>query len=245
MTAQKFIAKLVSRRKLARDTFEVIFKVIKPIDFTYKVGNFASIRVDDGKIPLVFRAYTFASVPNKNGSFKLIVKLFCDKEGNKGRGSGFLQSLEINKTVEFFGPAGTENFTPRGAINEPLLLLGTGTGIAPLVATAEKLTTEKSPRPIKLFLGVSFIEDVFYREEFEQLKKANPNFNFLIAISRPPRGYVGITGRLPTILEKEKNLKNSEAFICGSITSVAGIKTKLLELGLSKDKIDAEGFGEN
>ncbi|MCK5472285.1 FAD-dependent oxidoreductase, partial [Candidatus Gracilibacteria bacterium] len=151
---------------------------------------------------------------------------------------------KVGERAEFFGPAGKGSFVPRGKNSEPLFLLGTGTGIAPLLAVAEKLTREKSPRLITLFLGVSFEADIFYEKEFAELKKANPNFDFKIGVSRPSENYEGVRGRLPAILETTEIPKNVETLVCGSEASVAGIKNKLLELGVLENRIDAEGFGE-
>ncbi|MFH1546574.1 MAG: FAD-binding oxidoreductase [Patescibacteria group bacterium] len=240
----KFIAEVIAHRDLTDDVFEKTFRLVESRELKYSAGNYTSVRVADGKQPPVFRAYTFASCGSDPTTFKFCVKLFRTDSGEEGRGSGYLKNLKIGECAEFFGPAGEGSFVPRGKNSEPLFLLGTGTGIAPLVAVAKKLTCEKSPRPIHLFLGVSYPEDIFYIAEFEKIKKSNPNFNFCVAVSRPPEGFAGITGRLPAVLEGSKIPKNVEALVCGSEASVAGIKNKLLELGIPPNRIDAEGFGE-
>lgn len=244
MNPIKFIAEVIEHRDLAPDIFEKTFRFVEPQELKYSAGNYTSVRVADGKQPLVFRAYTFASCESDSTIFKLCVKLFRTDSGEDGRGSGYLKNLKVGERAEFFGPAGKGSFVPRGKNSEPLFLLGTGTGIAPLLAVAEKLTREKSSRPITLFLGVSFEADIFYEKEFVELKKANPNFDFKIAISRPSENYEGLRGRLPAILETIEIPKNVEALVCGSETSVAGIENKLLELGVPENRIDAEGFGE-
>ena len=172
------------------------------------------------------------------------MKLFRNEADEEGRGSGFLKNLKIGDQAEFFGPAGEGSFVPKGGANDPLFLFGTGTGIAPLKALTEKLTQEKSPRPITLFLGVSHFEDIFYVEEFEKIKQENPNFDFKIGVSRPKENYTGLKGRLPDVLENTEIPQNVEVMVCGSVISVKGIKTKLLELGVAEERIDAEGFGD-
>jgi Na+-transporting NADH:ubiquinone oxidoreductase subunit F len=244
MSPARFIAQVVQHRELAPDVFEKTFRVLEPADFRYEAGNYASVKVADGKQPLVFRAYTFASAPNESREFKLCVKVFHDEKGEPGRGGGYLHSLKVGDKAEFFGPAGEGSFVPKLGETAPLLLFGTGTGIAPLKALTEKLTQEKSSRKITLFLGVSYPEDIFYEEEFGLLKQQNINFDYKIAVSRPPEGYAGFTGRLPAVLDQIVVDPQSEVFICGSAVSAKGIKDKLLELGLPEENIDAEGFGE-
>ena len=139
MNPIKFIAEVVGHRNLAPDIFEKIFRLVEPRKLKYSAGNYTSVRVADGKQPLVFRAYTFASCGSDSTEFKLCVKLFRTDSGEEGRGSGYLKNLKVGERVEFFGPAGEGSFVSRGKDSEPLFLLGTGTGIAPLKAVAEKL----------------------------------------------------------------------------------------------------------
>lgn len=243
MPPQKIIAQVESHRELARDIFEKTFRLVEPSELQYEAGNYVSLRVADGKTPTVFRAYTFASDGHDPQTFKIIFKLFRAESGEEGRGSGFLKNLKVGDSAEFFGPAGAGSFVPKMGDETPLWLLGTGTGIAPLCAVATKLARMKSPRQIKLFLGVSFAEEIFYLAEFEKLKKENSNFNFTVAVSRPPKDFSGISGRLPDVLAQTDIPRNLEVLICGSEVSAAGIKNKLIELGVPVENIDAEGYG--
>ena len=245
----KFIAKVKDHRELARDVYEKTFHLVEPTKISYDAGNYVSVRVADGKQPAVFRAYTFATCGHYPHTFKIIFKVFREENGTEGRGSGFLKNLKLGETAEFFGPAGVGSFVPK-IDDAELFLLGTGTGIAPLVAVAQKLTLEKSPRKIKLFLGVSYCEDIFYIDEFKKLQSENPNFEFTIAVSRPSEDYTSTKsdihfehGRLPAVLEKFELPKKIEALVCGSEVSTAGIKKKLIELGVPEKNIDAEGYG--
>jgi Na+-transporting NADH:ubiquinone oxidoreductase subunit F len=244
MAATAFTAKLQARRKLAQDIYEATFELVNPAELTYDAGNFLTVKVQDGITPPVMRAYTFASCGSDKTTFKLCFKVFRDESGKAGRGSGYLSTLPIGEVAEFFGPAGEGDFSVDVSSAAPLWLLATGTGVAPLKAVAEKLTCAKSPRQIHLILGVSLVEDKFYEEDFAQLQKENTNFSYQICVSRPPENYTGCSGRIPAVLEKLEIPREAEFKICGSVESVKGIKTKLLELGFLEAKIDASGFGQ-
>jgi Na+-transporting NADH:ubiquinone oxidoreductase subunit F len=243
MAATPFTAKLLARRNLAKDVYEVTFELVNPAELIYDAGNFLTVKVADGITPPVMRAYTFASSGFEKNIFKLCFKVFRDSAGKAGRGSGYLAALPIGEVAEFFGPAGEGDFAVNLQSENPLWLLATGTGVAPLKAVAEKLTHAKSPRKIYLMLGVSLVEDKFYEEDFAQLQKQNSNFTFQICVSRPPADYTGCSGRIPAVLEKLEIPREAEFKICGSVESVKGIKTKLLELGFLEEKIDSSGFG--
>jgi ferredoxin-NADP reductase len=52
-----------------------------------------------------------------------------------------------------------------------------------------------------------------------------------------------VAGRLPDVIAKREVPPNLEALVCGSEVSTAGIKKKLVELGVPENQIDAEGYG--
>ncbi len=244
MTATTFKARLESRRELAPDVFELNFKLIEPTKLDYKAGQFVAIKVLDNKEPPVVRAYTFASSPTRGqDQFQLCFKVFRTEDGQIGRGSGWLSTVAEGIELEFFAPRDTLPFHDDAA--NTMLLLGTGTGIAPLKAMVEHLTDTGSTKKLHLYLGVRYPEDLFYQEEFEALKNQNSNFDYTLAVSRPPEGYTGATGRLPEVLVRDfaKGISTqTAAYICGSTASVAGIKAKLLELGMPAELLHAEGY---
>ncbi|MDD3066238.1 MAG: FAD-dependent oxidoreductase [Candidatus Gracilibacteria bacterium] len=243
MASTPFTAKLLVRRNLAKDIYEVTFELVNPAELIYDAGNFLTVKVQDGITSPVMRAYTFACSGCDKTIFKLCFKVFRDESGKAGRGSGYLSTLPLGEIAEFFGPAGEGDFAVNLQVENPLWLLATGTGVAPLKAVAEKLTHAKSPRKIHLMLGVSLPEDKFYEEDFTKLQEANPNFTYQICVSRPGDDYTGCSGRIPAVLEKSEIPADAEFKICGSVESVNGIKTKLLELGFLEEKIDSSGFG--
>lgn len=243
MASTAFTAKLLARRNLAKDVYEVTFELVNPPELIYDAGNFLTVKVADGITPPVMRAYTFASSGFEKNIFKLCFKVFRDASGKAGRGSGYLSTLPLGESAEFFGPAGEGDFATDVNAKNPLWLLATGTGVAPFKALAEKLTHAKSERKIHLILGVSLLEDKFYEEDFAALQKENPNFTFQVCVSRPPENYTGCSGRIPAVLERLEISREAEFKICGSVESAKGTKTKLLELGFLEEQIDSSGFG--
>lgn len=240
-------AQLIWKRQLTPDVFELEFQVLQPTSFSYQSGNFTTVKVPTRGAP-IFRSYTFASAPNQQGTFKLIIKLFHDAAGQPGQGGGYLNSLKIKDQIELLGVFGAQKFATKKQSSEKLLLLGTGTGIAPFHALAQDFTQGQVAREIFLYFGVSYEKDIFYQAELQQLQKNNPDFVYRIALSRPPANYSGLTGRLPAILSQEfpQGLAQGyEAKICGSVPVVQAIEKKLLKLGLPAHKIESSGFGKS
>ena len=73
-----------------------------------------------------------------------------------------------------------------------------------------------------------------------------PNFKFVPTISRPDESkqWDGETGRLTEILPKYLiNPVDTEAYLCAGENVINSYKAKLMELGMSEDKIYFDSFG--
>jgi ferredoxin-NADP reductase len=241
-----FTAELMTHRDLAPDIFELTFRLHEPTRIKFRPGQFVSVRVS----PTVWRVYSIASAPTREDGreFQLCIKLFKEKKEDGaeyiGKGSGYLKNLQVGDVVEFFGPGGNMPFEADD--QDDLILAGTGTGLAPLKSIAEYLTDLGSSRKMRLYLGVRFVEDVFYVQDMQELARRNPNFKFIHACSRAPEDHPGRCGRLPDILAADYPdgvPAGTTAYICGGTKSSYGIRSQLVKLGMPEEKVHVEGFG--
>lgn len=240
------------RRELAPDYFELTFAVDGASRFVFTPGQFVTLRAPaSGALPPTARAYSIASAPRPDNTFDLCIKLVhgtgVDGVHYVGRGSGLLYSLQQGMQAQFIGPSGVMPFD--ATAQHDVLLLGTGTGIAPVKAIAEHLTNLGAPQRIHFYFGVRYVTDVFYEAELRELAARNPRFTFSIGVSRPlaPDAAPYRVGRLPELVaaDIEQGLASSMvAYVCGGTVASQGIKAKLLELGLPVENIHVEGYGE-
>lgn len=131
----------------------------------------------------------------------------------------------------------------------PTLLLGTGTGIAPLVAMAR--TLRGGARPTVLVHGVARADELAYREELASWAVAAAGRAYVPAISRPGdrsnAGWRGRTGRLDAIVpavlsELDLQPADAVAYLCGSPAMIEGLTARLGELGVPPQAIRSEAF---
>ncbi|XXG66151.1 hypothetical protein AAC387_Pa05g3692 [Persea americana] len=107
----------------------------------------------------------------------------------KGVCSNFLRDLKPGTKVKITGPIGKEMLVPVD-LNATIIMLATGTGIAPFRAFVWKMFFEKHDDDkfnglAWLFLGVPTSSSLLYKEEFEKMKeKAPDNFKVDFAVSR-------------------------------------------------------------
>jgi CDP-4-dehydro-6-deoxyglucose reductase len=129
-----------------------------------------------------WRSYSIASAPNGNNELELCI---VNLDGGKGTDYLFNQ-VEIGAELKFKGPAGM--FTlPDSALENDLVFVCTGTGVAPFRSMLHDIQRQgRAHRGLHLIFGCRRIEDILYREEFEQLQRELPGFRYSVALSRVP-----------------------------------------------------------
>lgn len=140
----------------------------------------------------------------------------------------------------FLGPKASGIFTlDRVAPEKAVVLIATGTGLAPYVSMLRTLLINDSQRRFVVLHGARYSWDLGYRGELESLSRLRPNFTYIPSITRPDQDphFIGYTGRIQTLLEqgaleRESGVSlepaKSEVFLCGNPEMVK-ITTELLE----------------
>jgi len=118
-------------------------------------------------------------------------ELKADDPAKKGVCSNFLCDTKPGDEVMLTGPAGKVMLMPEDKPNADLIMVATGTGIAPYRSFIRRLFTEKTPagKAYKgtawLFLGVANVDALLYDDEWQKVLKEYPNnFKLDYALSR-------------------------------------------------------------
>lgn len=199
--------------------------------------------VDKNGKPHKVRLYSIAST--QHGDFgddktiSLSVKrlVYEDDEGNEVKGvcSNHLCDLKAGDDVAISGPVGTAMLMPEDP-NATIIMLATGTGIAPFRAFMRRAFAETNPEykftgTMWLFLGVPTSSTLLYQEELEEMKANFPDQVRLDwAISREQTSESGdkmyiqtrmaeYTEELYELLQKD----NTYVYMCGLKGMESGI----------------------
>ena len=184
------------------------------------------------------RSYSIASAPGDGVA--LTVERLDD-----GEVSPYLvDEAREGDRVEVRGPIGGY-FVWDGDEPEPVLLVGGGSGVAPLMAMARQRARVGSAAPMKLLLSSRTIEDVIYREELDAL--ADGGFEVVHTLTRSqPTGWNGYSRRVDPELLAEVAWPASESprvYVCGSTRFVDAAADGLLQVGYDALWIRTERFG--
>jgi ferredoxin-NADP reductase len=137
------------------------------------------------------RAYSIASAP-EGSRVELTVERLDD-----GVVSPYLAGeLRKGDQLELRGPVGGY-FVWEPDRGGPLLLVGGGSGVVPLMAMLRRRAATGSQVPARLLYSSRALEDVIYRQELERLEAARDGLTVTHALSRAqPPGWTGYARRV-------------------------------------------------
>jgi ferredoxin-NADP reductase len=187
------------------------------------------------------RSYSIASAPEE-GRLALTVERLAD-----GEVSPYLTDvLVVGDKLELRGPIGGY-FVWEAGEGGPVLLLGGGSGVVPLMAMIRHRRAAGSDAPMRLLYSGKRAEDLIYREELEELAGRGNGFEAFFTLTRErPDGWQGFGRRVDRELLDEVGWPVSEdprAFVCGPTGFVEAVASSLVESGLPPHRIKTERFG--
>src|SRR5829696_1811548 len=186
------------------------------------------------------RSYSIASAPAA-GSLDLTVEEIID-----GEVSPYLSEvLRSGDLLELRGPIGGY-FTWTEANGGPLLLVGGGSGVAPLMSILRYRNAITSKIPVTLLYSSRSWEEIIYREELDRLS-ADPATRVIHTLTRShPDGWQGYTRRIDAAMLAEAAGEPEPgrlAYVCGPTLLVENVANELVALGYPSDRVKTERFG--
>jgi ferredoxin-NADP reductase len=210
--------------------------------FTFVPGQWVNLHVATGQgaeADVEKRPYSIASAPNpaQPASFELAVTLV-----EQGRVSSALHAMKPGDTLHIDGPYGF--FTRDDHPNEEALLVGTGTGVAPLRSMLHAALAAPSGPRLTLLFGCRTQADILYRAETEALTRTHERFRFEVTLSRGDSAWQGRRGYVQTHLEELiPRLGRPQVYVCGLSNMVNAVRSVLKEtLGYNRKQIHTERY---
>jgi NAD(P)H-flavin reductase len=214
------------------------WEIVGDRTFHFYAGQFISLKVPHNGQEEA-RPYSIASAPRGDTQFDL-----CLNRVEGGYVSNYLCDLAAGAVVDINGPHGSFVATP--PVEQDLVFIATGTGIAPIRGMLEELFSAGEPpeREMWLLFGVRQPETILYRQEFESLAARFPRFHYVPTLSRPPADWQGERGYVQEQLRRIfGGRKDFKAYICGLKAMVDEVRYVLKEeFGLDRKQIRFEKY---
>jgi ferredoxin-NADP reductase len=179
------------------------------------------------------RSYSIASAPEDELLAITVEKL------DDGEVSPYLaEELRVGDKLELRGPIGGY-FVWDAQQGGPLLLVGGGSGVVPLVSMLRHRAAVAPSVPARLLYSARSLDDVIYRDELG-------GFDVVYTLTREqPAGWTGFARRVDDAMLREVADPNAEglAYVCGPTRFVEAVADGLVGVGYAPENIRTERFG--
>jgi len=234
-------ATMATRVELA-DSMAVFGIVLDQPMIGFKPGQYVSLGVlRDGA--LLQRPYSIVAISADGFRVELFIRRVPD-----GALSPLLWTLEPGTRVRIGPPKGLFVLDP--ADPRPRVFVGTGTGLAPLLAMLGDLSARGDLAPNVLIHGVSYGTELAYAERIDTWLSSGLDLWYIPAVSRPGdvrnAEWTGTTGRadavLGRVLEADPSLAGGVAYMCGNPSMIEACSAVLQGAGMAMGDIRSERF---
>jgi ferredoxin-NADP reductase len=187
------------------------------------------------------RSYSIASAP-AGSRLELTIQRLDD-----GEVSPYLADvLSRGDPLELRGPIGGY-FAWHPDDPAPVLLIGGGSGVVPLMAMVRTRIASGSQAPMRLIYSTRSRDTLLYAAELERIAAAGDGVSVDVAYTRSaPPGYGGRTGRLDedrlAALAGPRDA-GASCFVCGPTGFVESIADLLTSRGMDPRQVRTERFG--
>jgi ferredoxin-NADP reductase len=205
-------------------------------------GQHADVRLTAEDGYRAERSYSIASAPEAPGPELTVERL------EDGEVSPFLTSeLQPGDTIDLRGPIGGHFVWSAAEAQRPLLLVGGGSGVVPLMCMLRHRMFSGKRVATALLYSCRTRDDVIYHRELAEFAQSDAGFVLRITLTgERPSGWAGPVGRIDLGMVRaltETFGGMADCFVCGREGFVEAASDLLMQAGHPADAIRTERFG--
>jgi ferredoxin-NADP reductase len=211
--------------------------------FTYRAGQHVDVRLTAPDGYRAQRSYSIASAPEAGEEIELAIERL-----ENGEVSPFFHEVAaVGDEIEVKAPLGG-HFVWSADEPGPVILIGGGSGVVPLVSMVRHRAASGSSVPVALLYSSRAWHEVIFRDELIALDERRDGFDLTLTLTREParreKDYSrridpamisAVFGKLPAA--------PTLAYVCGANAFVTAAADALIAAGMAADRIKTERYG--
>ncbi len=214
-----------------------------PEPFQFIAGQHVDVRLTAPDGYSAMRSYSIASSPSDVSKIELAIDLLTSGEVSPF----FHEVAAVGDEIEMRGPLGG-HFVWEPRDGGPLLLIGGGSGIVPLMSMVRAAQAATIPAPTVLILSARTWEDALYRDELVEFEQRGNGFSVVFALTRDaPRREQDHARRIDESIMRDAIRRlpapPQHVFVCGANAFVNAATDAALAVGLPATTIRTERYG--
>lgn len=228
-------ARLVDKHFYTPDICRLIIEPPNPL--YYHAGQFINLKNPQG----IIRSYSIASMPSED----LFIEFHVRRKSGGVMSSWLFEELAVGDSMDFQDPVGQCFYTSETGSN-PMILIGTGTGAAPLLGILRDALVSDHKGEIKFYHGVATVQDLYLDYLLRALQRQHSNFQYHPCISTPlctnsekrfREGYCN-----DIALEEMTVSADTTLYICGNPEMVKQSQRRAFLAGIASKNINIDAF---
>jgi len=233
---RKMPARVTEKTQLTADVMRIRIKLPDAQRLQFLAGQYLEILLQDGKR----RAFSIASAPQSEDEIELHIR---HVEGGDFTGWVF-DELKERDILRVEAPLG--NFFIRNdKTDRPMILMGGGTGFAPLKSMIEDLLAHHDKRPLHLFWGARNGAELYMHGQAQEWAEQNDHIRYSCALTEPGSGesagsFNGFVHE--AVLEQYPELSGFDIYMSGPPAMIDAGRAAFLENGAEKRRIYFDSF---
>jgi len=225
---------------VTHDIVSLKLDLVEPESFTFKPGQYVDIQIPGHD---THRSFSMAMTPTSSRTLEFLIKKYPG-----GHFSGLLDGvLKVGDELELNGPYGS--FTLKASSDRPIVCIGGGAGMAPILSLLRHMVEDKSDRPVTFYYGARNPSDLFYLEELAALGAQLTTFRFVPCLSETwpddwsEIGVAGESGLVTEVVDRQENdLAACDHYLCGPPPMVDAAIALLDSNGVTHEHIHYDKF---
>jgi CDP-4-dehydro-6-deoxyglucose reductase len=219
-------------RKLAPDVMGVWLRWPAIEFFTWQSGQYVDVMLPGERR----RSFSLANPPHDGAFLELHVRrvpggAFSEK---------LFTALKPGSLLHMEGPLGQFYYRPG---ERPLLLIGGGTGYAPLKAILRQVLETEARREVTLFWGARAAEDLYEHEWLRELDARHARFRYVGVLSEQPEGDAYEHGLVhEAVLRRVPGLTSYDIYAAGPPAMIDAVRAALPPQGADPERIYFDSF---
>jgi CDP-4-dehydro-6-deoxyglucose reductase, E3 len=237
--AQKMPARVASLVLAAPDVMVMKLQLPANMRLKYRAGQYVEFILRDG----ARRSYSMANAPEHLGEPPTIELHLRHMPGGKFTEHVF-GAMKEKEIVRVEGPLGS--FFLREDTSKPIVLLASGTGLAPIKAIVEHMRVKAITRDTVLYWGCRSKADLYLHAWAQEAAAAMPNLRYVPVLSeaKPEDAWTGRDGLVHrAVMADLPDLSGHEVYACGAPIMVESAQRDFIaSCGLPEDAFFADSF---
>lgn len=228
-------ARIERLQRLAPDVMAVFLRLPAREQFNYVAGQYLDVMLPQNRR----RSFSIANPPHDSDLIELHVRRVASGEFTQQLFSGMAEKTLLR--IE--GPLG--QFWFREESPRPALLIGGGTGYAPLRAILRHLLERGDRRPLQFYWGAQSSVDLYEDAQCRAWSAQYPNLQYTPVLSNPAadQPWHGRQGWVhEAALQDHPNIHGFDVYTAGPPVMVEAIRHEFIARGLPADQLFFDSF---